>query len=217
MRRIVFLTLATMLLLLDGLVYGRWTDRWGNSQVVEDSVARLEQVPLTVGDWQGKPLPAPDNQAKRAGCAGLCVWRYERRLDGATVNVMLACGRPGPLAVHTPDICYGGAGYTQSEAAAPYTAKTAGGAAPPEFWTAKFSKQDAPVPLNLRLFWSWHTRAGWQVARNPRLEFAAEPALYKLYVIHEMDGLDDRRDDAICADFITAFLPALQQALAAEP
>lgn len=208
MTRVVFLLLAAALLLVDGVVYGRWTDRWGNGQAVEDAVTQLEQIPLRIGGWQAKPLAPAGAHAAQAGCAGFWVRRYERQHDGAVVDVLLACGRPGPLAVHTPDICYTGSGYVQAEAVGLYTADAAEGAAPATFWQTRFNKPEALVPVSLRLLWSWHTAAGWHAARNPRLEFAGAPVLHKLYVIREMDGRDDRRDDAICAEFLTAFLPA---------
>jgi hypothetical protein len=91
------------------------------------------------------------------------------------------------------------------------------GKAPPEFWKAKFSKQDALVPLHLRLFWSWRAAGAWQVHTNPRLAFASQPALYKLYLTHEMTGTDERQDDAVCADFLGLLLPELEKALAARP
>lgn len=216
MTRIVLLVVATVLLLLDGVVYGRWTDRWGSAQPVDDAVARLEQIPLRIGVWQGKPVPGSAEQAKRAGCAGCWVRRYERSDDGAVVDVMLACGRPGPLAVHTPDVCYTGSGYTQSEPAMQFAVDLNGDGSA-TFWKTRFSKPDAVVPLKLQLLWAWHSGDGWRAVRNPRLEFAGARVLYKLYVVREMDGRDDHRDDRLSSDFLTVFMPAFDAALAAEP
>lgn len=216
MTRVVLLVLATVLLLMDGVVYGRWTDRWGSAPLVQDAVARLDRVPLRIGSWHGATVPQAEEQATRAGCAGSWVRRYERS-DGAVVFVMLACGRPGPLAVHTPDVCYTGSGYTQSEPAVQFTADRNGDGAPATFWKTRFSKPDALVPVNLRLFWSWHSDDSWRAPRNPRLEFAGAPVLHKLYVIREMDGQDDQRDDSIASEFLTAFMPAFDAAMALEP
>ncbi len=217
MKRVGLILLAAAMLFVDGLVYGRWTDRWGQAQAVEEAVAHLERIPLQIGSWTGKPLSAPEEQARRSGCAGIWVRHYERSQDGAAVNVMLACGRPGPLAVHTPDICYVGSGYVQAEAPVQYAAPAQTNVAPAMFWKSRFSKPDALVPLNLRLLWSWYGKSGWQAPGNPRIEFAGSPALYKLYVIREMDGRDDQRDDAICREFLAAFLPAFDATMPNDP
>lgn len=216
MTRVVLIVIATALLLLDGVVYGRWTDRWGGAEPVEDAVRRLNDIPLRIAHWQGKPLSDATEQTRRAGCAGFWVRRYERSNDGAVVDVMLACGRPGPLAVHTPDVCYVGSGYTQSEPAVQYNAEPNSNGAPASFWKTRFSKPDALVPVNLRLLWAWHSGAGWRAARNPRVEFAGAPVLYKLYVIREIDGRDDQRDDRVSREFLSAFMPVFEAAIAAE-
>jgi Protein of unknown function (DUF3485) len=215
MARIVLISIAVIAVLLDGYVYGLWTDRWGNAQAVEDAVARLELVPMTIGDWQARPLELPEKHAKQAGFAGYWLRRYEHR-DGAAVNVLLACGRPGPLSVHTPDICYAGAGFVQSELAVKHTTSADHGTAA-EFSMAKFGKPEALVPQKLRVFWSWRGDGGWTVPGNPRFAFASQPVIHKLYVTHEMVAADERQDDAICTEFINLLVPALDKALTAQP
>ncbi len=216
MTRAVVLSIAVVVLLVDGFVYGLWTDRWGTGQAVEQAVERLEYVPMSIGDWQGQARELGARQAEQAGYAGYWLRRYERQRDGMVVHVMLACGRPGPLCVHTPGVCYAGAGYEESETPVKHLAAADEGA-PPEFWKSRFSKPDAVVPVNLRIFWSWRTSDGWRVAQNPRFQFASQPVLFKMYVTHEIAGADARQEDAACAEFMNLFLPELEKTLAAPP
>jgi hypothetical protein len=213
MTRTLLLSAATLAVLLDGYCHGLWTNRWNSSRAVEEAVARLERVPRAVGDWQAQPLALGAREADQAGFAGHWLRRYERRQDGRVVTVMLACGLPGPLSVHTPDVCYGGAGYVLSGEAVTFAAGS-GRAAPPEFWKAKFSKPDALVPVHLRVNWSWRAGGAWKAPANPRWAFAGLPVLYKMYVTYEL-GADERLDDAVCAEFLGLLLPELEKALAA--
>jgi hypothetical protein len=210
MTRTILLWIAAAAVLVDGVVYGLWTDRWGNSRTVEEAVAALERVPLTIGDWQGESKDLGVRQAEQAGFAGYWLRRYERRTDGMVVHVMLACGRPGPLCVHTPTVCYAGAGFEQSEAPAKYVA-AAETNTPPEFWKAKFSMADAAVPVHLRIYYSWRTPDAWKASDSPRLQFARESVLFKMYVTQTMTGRDERKEESACVEFMNLFLPELEK------
>lgn len=216
MTRVVLLTIAVAAILVDGYVFGRWTDRWGNSEAVERAVASLDRVPLMLGDWQGQSMELGAEQAQRAGYAGYWLRRYQRRTDGAVVNVMLACGRAGPLSVHTPEVCYAGAGYTQTDAPAKYTPPSDGDRAEAEFWKGTFVKRDALIPVNLRLLWTWRAGNRWQAPGNPRMALAGQPVVYKMYITREMTGVDERQDDAICAEFVQVLLPELDRYLSTQ-
>jgi hypothetical protein len=132
-----------------------------------------------------------------------------------TVNVMLACGLPGPLTVHTPEVCYAGAGYEEDED--PVVHLASGARTVPEFWMCKFSKPEALVPAELRLFWSWRAAGGWKASDNPRLQFAGQPVLYKMYVSHVTTGIETRQDIAACHEFINLLVPELERVLTGQP
>jgi hypothetical protein len=216
MTRVILLSLATAVVLCDGYVFGRWTNRWGNPQALNQAVAALERVPMTIGDWHAKPRELGAKQAQAAGYDGYWLRRYERRGDGAAINVMLACGRPGPLSVHTPDICYAGAGFVQSEPAEPFVVG-ADTDRPAAFLMTKFRKPDALVPVSLRIYWTWRAAKTWKTPANPRMELAGQPVVYKMYVTHELTGVNESRDDSICAEFINVLLPELDRSLARSP
>ncbi len=148
-------------------------------------------------------------QAKLAGS----LWRCYRNLQtGDVVSVLLVCGRPGPVSLHTPDACYGGAGYDM--AGSPVRCDVpAAPAAPATFWTARFRKSGTPVPSDLHIYWSWNAKGAWEAADNPRLTFAGASALYKLYVICDAPPPDAPEAKDPGREFIGQFLPALQKAL----
>src|SRR5215831_4661092 len=109
MKRMLPIAVALAAVLAAGIVHGFWTDRWRTARTVEAAVANLDRVPRTVGDWQAEPLASDvrDDQ----GLPGQLYLRYVNRKSGDSITVALVCGRPGPVSIHTPDVCYGASGY----------------------------------------------------------------------------------------------------------
>jgi exosortase len=208
---ILGLLLALALVLLQGLVHGWWTDRWTVSEEPGVSAARLADVPLTVGEWDGEALALDPHHQAIGEIRGYLLRRYVHRSRKTVLSVLLVCGRPGPISVHTPDVCYRGSGFAPD---APPERRTVETDAPPaEFWTATFRQRDAVPPTRLCIFWAWNDKAGWRAVDYPRLTFARAPALYKLYVVRETAAADANDDALPVVDFLQALLPALDKAL----
>lgn len=196
--------------MVSGLVHGLWSQRWQPSEGLADAVTRTERVPLTVGDWDGSEEEMDPDLLRQARLESCWMRRYTNRQTGAAVTALLMCGRPGPVSVHTPNSCYRGAGF---EPLAAQTRFTVAGA---DFWTAKFRKADAALPVTLRILWAWNDGGGWLAPDHPRLEFARRGALYKLYVLREMSSPAERLEEDPCAEFLRCLLPVLDKALSPD-
>jgi hypothetical protein len=217
MTRILYLFTACLLLLVSGIVHGLWTDRWLPSHAVEDAVARLEKIPLSVGDWKGTLRETPKEAVRGARLSDCRTYQFVNRPKGQAVDVLLMCGLPGPVSVHTPDICYPGAGYQMTTDPEPFTLSGAG-TQEVGLITATFRKEEAVTAGELRIFWTWNAAGHWQAPKNPRWTFARAKALYKLYVIHEMAAKDAGRPEQDPAvDFLKIYLPELNRALFPAP
>ncbi len=166
--------ISATLLIASGIVQGRLSGRWSTSDDLTSAVTRLDQLPREIGTWKGEDADVDRATLTRVGISGGIVRRYRDTRTGSLVTLMLVCGRPGPVSVHTPDVCYEGAGY---ELAAP-PAKPF-----PDFLAATMVRPDAALTDRLQIFWSWNASDHWEVPENPRIAFGARPYLYKLYVI----------------------------------
>src|ERR1700693_1782330 len=151
MSRLLPLMISIPLVLLVGALEGVWTDRWGRSTELQSAVARLENVPLDLGEWKGKNLDLDADQVAGAQLSGYLYRQYVHKPTGNTVSILLVCGRPGPISVHTPDVCYRGAGF--EAAAAPLKQRIPADSPEDqgEFWTARFQKPEAFTPALLRI------------------------------------------------------------------
>src|SRR5207249_7919375 len=138
------------------------------------AVARMPRVPHTLGDWQARDLEPDDRAFEQAGARGYWMRSYIHGRDRHAVLVVLMCGRAGRMAVHTPDICYQGAGYDMYDTPAQRAIRDDLGENLGTFWTARFAKPGG-VGTDLRLYWAWKGQGDWQAPANPRWEFRGEP------------------------------------------
>jgi hypothetical protein len=195
-----------------GVVHGVWTDRWGPSGQLQQAVGALPRVPAAFGDWVGKDESLDADAMTVGGIKGAVYRRYKNPRTGESVAVLVVCGRGGPISVHTPDVCYAGAGYRQLAPEKRREVKPDDGPAG-EFAVAKFRKLGV-VPAELEIYWAWsRDGATWQAPVNTRAALARYPALYKMYVVREYvpgsqaEGLDS------CQNFLRRALPDIRQAL----
>jgi hypothetical protein len=204
---------AAAMLLVNGYLHGLWTNRWHRAGELETAIANLDRVPLTIGDWRGRAETLSDPDIAYAGIEGYCFRSYVNQRTGKTVTLLLMCGRPGPIAVHTPDVCYGGSGYEMLGSVAKDVHKYRKNSATAEFFRARFSKTNATGGTDVRVTWSWGAAGQWQAPADPRLTFTRQSALYKLYVIQQVSPSSERFDEEVCKDFLDQLLPELDRAL----
>ena len=109
MQRFLFslaVVLIAALTVLSGIVHGRMSNRWGPSPDTLAAAAKLAEIPQRFGDWRQQGADELDKSSRdELQPAGYFVRRYENRQTGDIVSVTLLLGRPGPISVHTPEVC----------------------------------------------------------------------------------------------------------------
>jgi hypothetical protein len=202
---------ACALLVLSGLVHGIWTERWQSSQALQNACARLADVPINMGAWKSTELEVDEESFQQTRALAYWTRRYVK--DGANepMTVILMCGRANHMSVHTPDICYRGAGFDIVGEQAKTRIGPSQGGFSAELWTARFRPPSKSAVRDLRLYWAWNADGTWQAPASPRWTFGSESFLYKLYVVHETkkgSGLD-----SVAHDFLGQLLPTLNKSL----
>ena len=200
---------ACCILIAAAAAHGLRTDRWGATDDLAVTAARLDAIPLKIGDWEGVTIDLPPEQVKAAHVSGLFVRRYTHRYTRAEVLIMLLCGRPGPVSVHTPDVCYSAVGFVMGPSR---TEPTSDGNVA---WVADF-KNSGPQPQTLRIRWAWSTGGAWTASNSPRTEFSRSRVLYKLYLIRSVPTGGDPAENLPELALLRDLLPSLQNALSAQ-
>ena len=198
---------ALAVLLVTGLVHALWTDRWGPPPRRNEAAARLAHLPLRVGDWDGQWAPVdPEKFPQEIYGVGV-EGRFVHADSGNLVTVYLTVGRPGPLTVHTPEICYGGGGFAMVGAEGRQEAGQA------VFSHAVFSKTDTPAPQHMRVLWSWRSGGAWKAYASPRLELARHGLIHKLYLVRTILSPGDPLADDPIVSFIDLLMPELERTI----
>jgi len=208
----VRLLVIVALLGVTGWLHGRWTDRWGASSNVAAAAAKLPEVPLVAGDWEGRDITREESEVAFRSDSPQVLRRYVNRTTGAAVGLLITCGRPGGMVVeHTPRICYKELGFEEIGDGR----KVSAGApdARGEFFAHTFVKTTPVATTRLRLLWAWGDGQGWSFPDRPRVAFASRPVLYKLYVTRELLTEDEPLESDPSLDFLRDALPLLTSAL----
>ncbi len=209
---IVFVSLV----LAAGAYQGIKSDRWHASSDVAAAAKRLEQVPNQIGDWKGEPLPVEGDDMTHLGIKGFKSTRYRNTVTGEAVTVLIVCGRPGPISVHTPDVCYQTAGYRPAGEVFAKEIPNAGGKKR-SVWAQAFHRPATQAVSQIEVNWVWLAENEWVAPDNSRLSFAGAAAIYKLYVVRELPALEANRKRDVSAMFMQDFLTVTEKALTPPP
>lgn len=200
-----------------GVFHGRLTDRWGSSGQLEAAVAALSRVPDTFGDWaaSGEDRPIDDDALRVGGIRGHVQRTYAGPGGRDPMTLMIVCGRGGPISVHTPDVCFSGAGFQQQGREKAVVVRSADGRED-TFKVAKFKEPAGFGRGEQEVFWAWSADGRtWDAPDNPRLAFARKKALYKMYVVRRLVPGETGEP---AKEFLERALPGLRAALApADP
>jgi EpsI family protein len=99
-----------------GLVYRHFADQWHQLLAVPVKLPRpLAQFPMQVGDWQGRDVEMSEAVKKIAGNDDYISRAYVNGRTGQAVYLYVAfSGRPRNMQGHRPQVCYKGAGWTNT-------------------------------------------------------------------------------------------------------
>lgn len=231
-KSILPLTVGLLIAVVSGWIHGYTVDRWGVPADVVAVAQRIENLPLEVDGWESKQGADLGEQTRHlAGAEGYFSRQYVLPGTGISVNATALCGRPGPISLHVPTVCFTNSGMSQlaREVRVRLPSDTEG---PNNFWMAEYEPpQSSPGPT-IRTFWSWSTDArNWSVPEDPRFEFAREPYLYRIYFSIPAGVFDEgptedgkpspyqQRVDEFIGDFLAQFagLANTEQPAGTEP
>ena len=198
------------------VLQGMWTDRWSGRNVAADlqqAAQVLEQkFPERFGGWEFvQELPSDPKQLERAGAVGPISRLFVNKESGAKVSAFIVCATPHDASGHTPDRCYPGAGFEIAEAEHRQSIPLADGRTA-ETFTGTFRK----TGQTLRVFWTYGVDGRWIAPQIARIELAGTSAVYKLYAIIDETRLAGGQAPVVCADFLSALLPAFDAAVYGE-
>ncbi len=179
---------------------------WSNRSELKMHLESLEGIPDQIGDWVcSSTEDLPENAKRILNCHGFINRSYWNAKTGATVTVAVLYGPRGPIAVHTPDVCYSGIGTNPVADRRSVEIKTEDHS--DRFWTINFTRGAEMTP-SLEVWYAWSDGGPWVASEHPR--FWLTDSLYKIQLAGT-PGKDQAESD--CKTFLRDLIPVLRQRL----
>lgn len=192
-----------------GYLHGRMTNRWGLRHEARLAAEQLRvELPEEAGSWRlRKAEPFPKAVVQVLQCPAYISRVYEHRQTGDVVSVAVIVGPPGPIAVHSPEICYSARDYTIDGPRRAAAVTDAAGQAH-TLWELSLKANDlAGVPL--KVFYGWSTGGRWEATPQPRFRFGGLSHLYKLQLSVTQHPASEAIQFDAAEDFLSQFLAQL--------
>ena len=195
-----------VLTVISGVIRGYMDQRWGPSTEMLAAAERVRAIPERIGDWQATSLDElSDDTVKMLRCTGNVFRTYVHRRTGKQISVVFMVGPAGPLAIHTPDVCYRSSNYREYQSRRRKPIVDANGIEH-DFFVTTFQENNVGKRL-LRVYYSWNHDQRWRAPGGARSAFAGVPMLYKIQVAtHDVDRDEDTRGGTKEVDAAEQFL-----------
>jgi hypothetical protein len=214
-----------VLVLLGGWVQGRISGRFGEKPVADTRLLNLPAFPKEAGEWQMVDDSTLEKSAEEMLEAKSAIVRtYRHRGNLTLIRIAMVSGPVGPIAVHTPDICFTSSSFLMigDRTSVNIAAKPTSDGQPPgdapggTFWKSRFRGTDLDE-TGLFSYYAWSDGGPWQAAANPRVSFAVAPVLVKFQLSCETSS-DAKIAESTAEDFLqTVLLPNWPPQAAAAP
>jgi len=217
MRQFAIILLVAIFLLAStiatGFVQGRLTNRWGLRPDTQQAAERLNSpLPATAGNWKViKEDRFSPEVVETLHCPAHIYRVYQHQQTGDTVTIAVIVGPPGPVSVHTPEVCYSSWEYSITGARVKTPVEASSGQKHVLWELALKSNDLHGAPL--RVFYGWTTGSTWEAAEHPRFGYGGLPHLYKLQMSVTSQPASQATKFDPAKDFLSHFLPELQPLL----
>lgn len=181
------------LTVLSGVLRGMIDQRFGMPVEMAEAAKRVATLPTNVGDWEVVQESELEESAREMlRCAASVVRTYADRKTGEVVSLIFLVGPAGPLAIHTPEVCYGSNSFTTVEPRKQRFIEDVNGDKHP-FSVITFAENKVGRRLQ-RVYYAWNNGEDWLAPSSPRTSFAGVPMLYKVQIATNAIGKSGELD-----------------------
>ena len=206
--KLTLLALCVALTLLSGVLRGVVDQRWGYGEEMLQAAERVASFPMEIGPWKAtEDGKLDDEAAAMLRSVGSVLRRYTHEATGETISLVFLVGPAGPLAIHTPEVCYGSNNFTVVDPRGRSIVEDVQGNEHP-FSVVTFAENDLRQRRQ-RIYYAWNHQNTWIAPEQPRSAFAGLPMLYKVQVSTYLQGDGERQDAA--NKFLSVCLPICEQ------
>lgn len=213
--QLYMLIAATLIVCGGAYVHGMKTDRWGQptNEKLSAFTDRLHYVPIQFGDWTSEPVDIPADEFKASNCDGGFQRVYTNSVTGDQISIFLVSGRGYHCTIHTPDFCYTAAGFQMARDPVNFSFEIANSPEPMEIIHTVFNKEETTITRHLRILWTYTNSGVWKSPSMAKYEYGDEDAMYKMYIVRNVEGRSPLIGEEPGVAFCKEFIPLVNQAL----
>ncbi len=201
--------LIAALTVVSGVAHGFLDGRWGGGQSGHAYGEKLQLLPDQIGGWTSLGnLELPKSTTDMLRCYGYCFRAYRNSQTGQQVTMAILVGPRGPIAVHSPDICYPSQGMKARNKRRPVTIETTGEVN--RFWHVIFEPKNE-IGQSIEVFYAWSDGKSWHASEDPRFW----PAFH-LYKIQLAGSPPEGGKPSAGEEFLKTALPELMKVLVSK-
>ncbi len=204
---VVFGIIAT---LIPAWYHGTRTFRWGEDETASILAGRLKGLPGNIGSWQMVDEGELRlEEIRQLQPVGYLVRRYS--FGEMNANVFVIVGPTGPIAAHTPDICFDSRNYEMLDDRSKFKIGTSA-LDESECWVRRFESR-AVQKQAIKTWYTWMVDKSWQASTNPRVSFSDSPYLIKVQVAVLYPDVESMDRDKVGEEFMTSLHDSLNETL----
>jgi len=194
---------ALAIVLLGGVAHGVLSNRWGVAQNIQQLGQQVRTIPMELGPWKcNEELELDKNVVEMLEASGYLSRVYVHQATGESVNVFLVFGPKGPIAVHTPEVCYSARAVTQTSERQSIPCDYDG--TDGNVWKLSFETNSIDK-RKMSVCYGWSDGGPWQAAKSPR--FWRTDFLYKVQTSCLSTGKKEDSTD----EFFKVFMPEVRK------
>ncbi len=189
------------------ILHGTIAHRWKAPSDTAAMVKLIDRVPSEFGDWRlvGE-MPLTKSVEQILQCTNYVNRTYSNLRTGDQVAVTLLLGPPGPMTVHTPEVCKTSRDFESIGLPDRVTIATEN--ATSQFYYSMFRSSNPTLPA-IEVFYGWNKLEGWDAPDAPRFAYGGTPLLFKLQVASQLGPNVGSGQEGLSAKFLNEFLLAL--------
>ncbi|HEX5103289.1 MAG TPA: exosortase-associated EpsI family protein [Pirellulaceae bacterium] len=201
--------------LAGGLVQRRSSFGITPQQLLDQAAHQLARpLPERFGEWRLlQETELEERVADMLRCPAYVNRVYVHDRTGDRVSVIVLVGPSGPIAVHTPEICYSSRDFKIISERVPVSLD-ANQQPDQTFWEVGFESNDLSA-AKMRVLYAWSDGSRWNASQQPRWEYGSLPYLYKIQIAGPESEPGSEFDP--CHDFLAQFINQLDQHLVVAP
>jgi len=204
---LVAIFVASLVTASAAVLHGRLSNRWGTAPDSNFTLEFVQSLPRTVGDWQVVDETPLDSFAlETLQCASYANRIYAHRRTGDQLAVTLLAGPPGPMTVHTAEICMTTRNFKSM--GEPDRAEFQSGDSTARFYRSAF-RSTSPAQPSVEVFYGWSQGGKWDAPDAPRFAYGGAPMLLKLQVVSTIWPNVATGNDGLAARFLKELLTVL--------